>query len=214
MEKTTIQLSDSLRRRLKVAASSRGIDYEELLEDLLDCFDAFFPFRTEEEFERFFESNLERFGFRRVVHKSLASSPDYLVEDLKGETKRVELELYAKDFERHRHPPSKVDSIVALFSTQDQVQGVPVISLLQPDTLKAVLLKELSGRFSTVSIPRTLHNSLLQAIEKTGFTSVSEYVTFVLREIISKEAEEKTHEPYTAEEVEEIKKRLKALGYL
>lgn len=69
-------------------------------------------------------------------------------------------------------------------------------------------------KFTTVSIPVTLYNRIKKLITGTGFTSVSDYVTYVLREIVSMHEIEKTEEPFTPEDVERIKKKLKALGYL
>ncbi len=67
-------------------------------------------------------------------------------------------------------------------------------------------------KYTTVSIPVTLYRRLESMIQGTGFRSVSEYVTYLLREIVAmKEGREPTLSP---EEIEEIKRRLKALGYL
>ena len=71
------------------------------------------------------------------------------------------------------------------------------------------------NKYTTVSIPRTLQERIEQLIEKKpGFKSVSDYVTYVLREIVEMHETEHTPEPFTSEDVAEIKERLKALGYL
>ena len=71
------------------------------------------------------------------------------------------------------------------------------------------------GKYTTVSIPQTLHERLEKLIkEKHGFKSVSDYVTYVLREVVAMHETKETPEPFTSEDVEEIKARLKALGYL
>jgi Arc/MetJ-type ribon-helix-helix transcriptional regulator len=67
-------------------------------------------------------------------------------------------------------------------------------------------------KFTTVSIPTPLFRKVEERIKGTGFTSVSSYVTYVLREILSEEEEEA--EPFTKEDEERVKERLKALGYL
>ena len=67
-------------------------------------------------------------------------------------------------------------------------------------------------RFTTVSIPTPLFRKVEERIKGTGFTSVSSYVTYVLREVVSEE-EEKA-EPFTKEDEERVKERLRALGYL
>jgi len=43
---------------------------------------------------------------------------------------------------------------------------------------------------------------------------VSDYVTFVLREVIASIEEEEKEEVFTKEEEEKIKERLRALGYI
>jgi Arc/MetJ-type ribon-helix-helix transcriptional regulator len=71
------------------------------------------------------------------------------------------------------------------------------------------------NKYTTVSIPRTLHQRIEKLIEKKpGFKSVSDYVTYVLREIVQMHESEHTPEPFTSEDVAQIKDRLKALGYL
>ncbi len=64
-------------------------------------------------------------------------------------------------------------------------------------------------KFTTVSIPAPLFKKIEERIKGTGFTSVSSYVTYVLREVVSEEAE-----PFTKEYEERVKDRLRALGYL
>ncbi len=72
--------------------------------------------------------------------------------------------------------------------------------------------KEEKGETSTISIPTPLYKKLEERIEGTGFDSVSSYATYVLREVISGEEEEE--EPYSKEDEEKVKERLRALGYL
>jgi Arc/MetJ-type ribon-helix-helix transcriptional regulator len=67
-------------------------------------------------------------------------------------------------------------------------------------------------KYTTVSIPKILADKIKKKIEKTGFSSVSDYVTYVLREIISNVEEKK--EAFSKEDEEKVKKRLKSLGYL
>jgi len=81
---------------------------------------------------------------------------------------------------------------------------------------KEVEAKKVIGKrkFTTVSIPITLYNRIKNLIQGTGFTSVSDYVTYVLREIVAMHEAERTEEPFTPEDVEMIKEKLRALGYL
>ena len=70
-------------------------------------------------------------------------------------------------------------------------------------------------KYTTVSIPQTLHERLEALIaDKTGFKSVSDYVTYVLREVVAMHETSRSPDPFSASDVEEIKARLKALGYL
>ncbi|MBL7118720.1 CopG family transcriptional regulator [Candidatus Bathyarchaeota archaeon] len=73
--------------------------------------------------------------------------------------------------------------------------------------------EEKKGRFTTVSIPKPLFERVKKQIEGTGFTSVSSYVTYVLREIIA-EKRDGQEEAFTKEDEEAVKRRLRALGYL
>ncbi|RLE63404.1 MAG: hypothetical protein DRJ38_07605 [Thermoprotei archaeon] len=68
-------------------------------------------------------------------------------------------------------------------------------------------------KYTTVSIPTTLYNRIKKIIEGTGFTSVSSFVTYVLREIAATYEEEEA-EPFSEEEKNEIIEKLKKLGYL
>jgi len=76
-------------------------------------------------------------------------------------------------------------------------------------------LTERKSRYTTVSIPVTLYERIKKLIEGTGFTSVSQFVTYVLREVVAQMEEEKLKsEGITEEEKREIIERLRRLGYL
>ena len=65
----------------------------------------------------------------------------------------------------------------------------------------------------TIKIPRPLYENLVKIIEESGFNSVTEFIVYILRDLISSRTVKK--EPsLTKEEVEMVKKRLKSLGYL
>jgi Arc/MetJ-type ribon-helix-helix transcriptional regulator len=70
------------------------------------------------------------------------------------------------------------------------------------------------GKYTTVSIPVTLYNRIKKLIEGTGFTSVSQYVTYVLREVVAAHEEEKYEEPFTEEDKQRIIEKLRRLGYI
>lgn len=66
---------------------------------------------------------------------------------------------------------------------------------------------------ATIKIPRVLYDSLKKQIEGTGFSSVTDFVVYVMRDIA---ASGSIHEDnsLTKKEIEQIRKRLKALGYI
>lgn len=65
----------------------------------------------------------------------------------------------------------------------------------------------------TIKIPRELYNRLKHMIEGTGFSSVNEFIVYVMRTLASTGAI-KTGDSLTADEVRAIRDRLKRLGYL
>ena len=69
----------------------------------------------------------------------------------------------------------------------------------------------------TLKIPRTLYEKLQKIIEGTGYSSVTEFVVYVLRDLVSSDDFIKRHDEIselTEEEIKAIKKRLRNLGYL
>jgi Arc/MetJ-type ribon-helix-helix transcriptional regulator len=68
-------------------------------------------------------------------------------------------------------------------------------------------------KHTNIQIPTALADKIKKRIKGTEFASISSYVTYVLREILS-ETEEKTEETFTKEDEEKVKTRLRALGYL
>ena len=70
------------------------------------------------------------------------------------------------------------------------------------------------GKYTTVSIPVTLYEKLKKIIEGTGFTSVSQFVTYVLREFVAAYEKSESEEPFTEEEKRQIIEKLRRLGYL
>ena len=65
----------------------------------------------------------------------------------------------------------------------------------------------------TIKIPRELYQRLSQMIEGTGFSSVTEFIVFVMRSLASG-GEIKGADKLTEEEVRAIRERLRRLGYL
>lgn len=76
-------------------------------------------------------------------------------------------------------------------------------------------MSTLSGEKSAavpIPIPKPLYNKIEERIEGTEFTSVTDYVTYVLEQVVSETEEEK--EVYSEEDERKIKERLRSLGYL
>lgn len=67
------------------------------------------------------------------------------------------------------------------------------------------------GDYTTVSIPKELHEDVQEFIEDTNFTSVGEFTKHLLRDTVGSGA---LHKDLTEEEIEQVRKRLKRLGYI
>jgi Arc/MetJ-type ribon-helix-helix transcriptional regulator len=70
----------------------------------------------------------------------------------------------------------------------------------------------------TVKIPRPLYQKIQQVVDGSGFNSPTDFIVFVLRDLMG---EADKHRPtldaqpeYSAEELAEVKRKLKNLGYL
>lgn len=80
----------------------------------------------------------------------------------------------------------------------------------------------------TIKIPRPLYAQLKQVIGGSGFHSVTEFIVYVLRDLMSHHAEGRglpaipatpptgggDVDPLSPDEIEAIRKRLSSLGYL
>ena len=62
-------------------------------------------------------------------------------------------------------------------------------------------------------LPAALYSRIQERVAAAGFKTVDEYVAFVLEEVLKDEEEEARTNVSQAEE-QEVKRRLKALGYL
>ncbi len=65
----------------------------------------------------------------------------------------------------------------------------------------------------TIKIPRPLYENLSEVIKGSGFNSVTEFIVYVLRDLVSSRSAKKEPTLSTGE-IEIIKNRLKSLGYL
>jgi len=65
----------------------------------------------------------------------------------------------------------------------------------------------------TLKIPRPLYDKIAALIEGAGYNSVTDFVVYVLRDIVSTHGA-REEEPYSEAELQVVKERLKRLGYL
>ena len=64
----------------------------------------------------------------------------------------------------------------------------------------------------TVKIPRPLYRKVQLVVEESGFNSPTDFIVYVLRDLMG-EAEEQPSE-FTQEELDDVRRKLKNLGYL
>ena len=65
------------------------------------------------------------------------------------------------------------------------------------------------------SIPKELVEKLKKRAEKTGFDSLSDYITYILRQVLSRiEAEESQKGESSEKKIEEVKQTLRDMGYI
>ena len=65
----------------------------------------------------------------------------------------------------------------------------------------------------TVKIPRPLYRRVQQVIDNSGFSSPTEFIVYVLRDLMS-EVESKDEQEFSPDELAAIRQKLKNLGYL
>ncbi|MEW6381272.1 MAG: CopG family transcriptional regulator [bacterium] len=65
----------------------------------------------------------------------------------------------------------------------------------------------------TIKIPRRLYDEVKTLISGTGFSSATEFIVYVMRDIVAGGKLQK-EESIDSEEMELIRKRLRALGYI
>lgn len=65
----------------------------------------------------------------------------------------------------------------------------------------------------TIKIPRPLYNKVQQLIEESGFNSPTDFIVYVLRDVLSQHEADRA-DRFTPEELTAIKQKLRSLGYL
>ncbi len=71
----------------------------------------------------------------------------------------------------------------------------------------------------TIKIPGPLYNRIAKIVAGSGFNSVTDFVVYVLRDLVSTKSEAEflkkiEDASLSKEEIEAIRKRLRSLGYL
>lgn len=68
---------------------------------------------------------------------------------------------------------------------------------------------------NSIEIPSSLFDRVEKRLPKTDFSSVSDYVSYLVREVLNSIEEDETKaKPFTDEEEKEIEERLRNLGYI
>lgn len=65
----------------------------------------------------------------------------------------------------------------------------------------------------TIKIPRRLYLKIQQLISGSGFNSATDFVVYVLRDVLSETGRDETDE-FSPEELKSVKQKLRNLGYL
>lgn len=65
----------------------------------------------------------------------------------------------------------------------------------------------------TIKIPRRLYLKIQHLITDSGFNSATDFIVYVLRDVLSESGGE-DHEEFTADELKSLKQKLRNLGYL
>ena len=65
----------------------------------------------------------------------------------------------------------------------------------------------------TIKIPKPLYEKIATLIEGAGYNSVTDFIVYVLRDVVSSH-QKQADEPYSESELQEVKDRLRKLGYL
>ena len=65
----------------------------------------------------------------------------------------------------------------------------------------------------TVKIPRPLYRRIQLVVDGSGFNSPTDFIVYVLRDLMG-EAEAAPQGEFTQDELDDVKRKLKNLGYL
>ena len=66
----------------------------------------------------------------------------------------------------------------------------------------------------TIKIPRKLYEKIQQLINGHGFNSATDFIVYVLRDVLSEQGVREDTGEFSPEELKVLKQKLKNLGYL
>jgi Arc/MetJ-type ribon-helix-helix transcriptional regulator len=66
----------------------------------------------------------------------------------------------------------------------------------------------------TIKIPRPLYDRIQQIITHSGFSSPTDFIVYILRDLVGQMGTGPGQDQLSKEEMEAIRRRLKGLGYL
>ncbi len=66
----------------------------------------------------------------------------------------------------------------------------------------------------TVKIPRPLYRKVQQVVDGSGFSSPTEFIVYVLRDVLGEHGGRAAKDTFSEAELADIKRKLKNLGYL
>ena len=66
----------------------------------------------------------------------------------------------------------------------------------------------------TIKIPRPLYRKIQQVVEESGFDSPTDFFVYVLRDLMGDAEAEQVEPEFTQHELDDVKRKLKNLGYL
>ena len=66
----------------------------------------------------------------------------------------------------------------------------------------------------TVKIPRPLYRKIQQVVDGSGFNSPTDFIVYVLRDLMGEAEEAEQPHEFTQDELDDVKRKLKNLGYL
>lgn len=72
----------------------------------------------------------------------------------------------------------------------------------------------ISEEVEPVELPRRIVSRVEDRLPRTDFDSTAEYITFVMEEVLYRVEEETADDDFEPVDEEEVKDRLKSLGYL